>query len=151
MRRKTVYKYIANDGTLFDSEEACKNYEENHNSDVVYKIRMAYFETDSDFIYAISCGYIGDYKHIAMNYNNFYFPTDEDAKAFNDLNGGFGDWFKCAGLYVDSGGSYQIHAADIIESNEDKIYALRKENEKLEEVVGACARKLEEDLIKREE
>lgn len=37
MRRETIYKYVANDGTLFDSEEACKNYEKNCNSDAIYK------------------------------------------------------------------------------------------------------------------
>ena len=91
---------------------------------------MAFFKTDDSFTYSISRGYIGGYKHILANYNNFYFPTDEDAKAFNDTVVGYGSCFEHAGLYVHSDGSYQVHAAEIIEKNEEKIYALEKENEK---------------------
>lgn len=143
MRCVKVYKYIASDGTVFNSEKECEKYENELKNKCVYNIRMAYFKTNENFTYAITRGYIGEYKHILVNYNNFYFPTDEDAKAFNDLNGGFGDWFKCAGLYVDSGGSYQIHAAEIIEENEGKIRELEKENEKLEKAISTCARMLD--------
>ncbi len=144
MRRETVYKYIAFDGTEFNTEEACEVYEKELGKNRIYNIRLAFFKTGTSFTYAISRGYMGDYKHILVNYNNFYFPTDEDAKAFNDSVIGFGSQFEHAGLYVSSGGSYQVHAADIIERNEKKIRELEEENEKLEKAIGACARLLEE-------
>lgn len=144
MRRETIVKYIAFDGVEFDSEEACEAYEKKLKEKRIYNIRLAFFKTDDSFTYSISRGYIGDYKHILANYNNFYFPTDEDAKAFNDTVVGYGSCFEHAGLYVHSDGSYQVHAAEIIEKNEEKIYALEKENEKLENIIGICARLLEE-------
>lgn len=144
MRRETIYKYVANDGTTFSKQSDCGAYEKKLKEKRIYNIRLAFFKTNDSFTYSISRGYIGDYKHILVNYNNFYFPTDEDAKAFNDIIVGYGSQFKHAGLYVDSGGLYQVYAAEIIEENEERIYALEKENEKLEKSISTCARLLDE-------
>ena len=80
---KTIITYIAEDGTPFENERECYDYEQKMKFD---KIKTMFTWLDSNFKPLAKDGNVGD----AFNYIIVY-----DEKAFEILN----EWFKYNGFY----------------------------------------------------
>lgn len=145
MRRETVYKYIAFDGTIFDDEEVCKKYEyDKMYGNTIYHIEIVYFHSGypNPICYYKRSGTAEEYQIIRNKYDNFYFPTDKDAKDFTEITGDYFNFSKAGLFSCDEGQWYS--AEKIIKNCEEKIkyWSERIEHEK--KTISICASLLEE-------